>query len=195
MDDEALVDRMRSGDLHAASALLGKYQNAAYTAALRLLGDPADAEDIAQETLVRGFTHISELEKDATFGPWIRRIAINRSLNFLRRRGLIRFQSLDTPARSDGAHPADFPDEQRSRPEERTIEAELRAGIEAAILRLPPEQRVAVVLRDMYQYDMSEIAELQRCGLSAAKMRVFRGREALRRILGASHAELVKEYA
>jgi RNA polymerase sigma-70 factor (ECF subfamily) len=188
MDDRGLVARARAGDLAAADELLARHQRTAYTAALRLLGAPADAEDVAQEALVRAFTHLAELHAGADFAPWLRRIAVNLSLNVLRRRGRIRFESLDAPppaARGEGGAAArpEPADEGQRTPEEAALGAAEWGRLEGVLRRLPDEQRVAVVLRDVYGYDLAEVAALQRCGLSAAKMRVSRGRAALRRLL------------
>ena len=185
MDDRGLVARARAGDLAAAGELLARHQGLAYTAALRLLGEPADAEDVAQEALVRAFTHLAELQEAADFAPWLRRIAVNLSLNVLRRRGRIRFESLDEPPPgAAGAAPAAEPaDEGQRTPEEEAVGASRWADLEELLRRLPDEQRVALVLHDVYGYDLAEVAALQRCGLSAAKMRVSRARAALRRLL------------
>jgi RNA polymerase sigma-70 factor (ECF subfamily) len=193
MDDRGLVARARAGDLAAAGELLARHQRLAYTAALRLLGEAADAEDVAQEALVRAFTHLAELQAGEDFAAWLRRIAVNLSLNVLRRRGRIRFESLDAPAPGPGppapgglpgrAEPAD---ESRRTPEEEALGAAQWTELEHLLRRLPDEQRVALVLRDVYGYDLAEVAALQRCGLSAAKMRVSRARAALRRLLSES---------
>ena len=185
LDDGALVGKARNGDFHATEELLARHQNAAYTAALRLLGTPADAEDVTQDALVKAFTRLSELEEGASFAAWLRRIAVNLSLNALRRRGLLHFEPLEgMAARGDRDAPErDFVDDRQETPEEHAVNAALRADVDRLVRQLPPEQRVAVVLRDMYGYDVSEVAELQRCGLSAAKMRIARGRAHLRRLL------------
>ncbi len=185
MDDGGLVSRARSGDFHAAEQLLARHQNIAYTAALRLLGEKADAEDVTQDALVKAYTRLGELQDGASFPAWLRRIAVNLSLNALRRRGLLRFEPLEgTQAATDGERPArDFIDAQQRTPEEEALSTALRDEIESLVRQLPAEQRVAVVLRDMYGYDVAEVAELQRCGLSAAKMRITRGRAHLRRLL------------
>ncbi|MBD5634001.1 MAG: sigma-70 family RNA polymerase sigma factor, partial [Candidatus Eremiobacteraeota bacterium] len=96
MEDDALVSRARAGDLEAAETLLARHQNGAYTAALRLLGEPADAEDVTQEALVRAYTRLGELGEGASFGAWLRKIALNLSLNVLRRRGLLHFEPLES---------------------------------------------------------------------------------------------------
>jgi len=186
LDDETLVARIRTGDLDAASSLLSRYQDVAYTTALRLLANTSDAEDITQESLVRAFTHFSELQEHASFSAWLRRITVNLSLNALRRRGLLQFESLDTDA---GPEPRqhDAARQPPATPEDKALEGALGDQVKALMQRLPPEQRVAVVLRDVYGYEVPEIADLQRCGLSAAKMRVQRGRAALRRLLTETH--------
>lgn len=191
MDDGGLVARARGGDFQAAEQLLERHQNVAYTAALRLLGEKADAEDIAQDALVKAYTRLGELDDGASFSAWLRRIAVNLSLNALRRRGLLRFEPLEGVRGTVGADgPArDFIDEQQRTPEDEVLSTALRDELELLVRQLPAEQRVAVVLRDMYGYDVAEVADLQRCGLSAAKMRISRGRAHLRRLLAGTSAE------
>ncbi len=183
MDDQELVARIRAGDLDAASELLSRYQDVSYAVALRLLGNSADAEDIAQEALVRAYTHISDLEQGASFPGWLRRITVNLSLNLLRRQGQLSFESLDAGRRTDGSPARDFSDTRELTPEDAALKNALRTEVEGLLEQLPPANRVAVVLRDMYDYDVSQIAELQRCGVSAAKMRIMRGRASLRQLL------------
>jgi len=184
LDDAALVALAREGHDDATETLLARHENGAYTAALRLLGEPADAEDVAQEALVKAYLRIGDLAEDGNFGAWIRKIAVNLSLNVLRRRGLLRFEPLEPPARDgddrggDVVHVDDAPS-----PEDAAMNAHLRQELELLVRRLPPDQRVAVVLRDMYGYDVADVAALQRCNLSAAKMRISRGRAQLRRLM------------
>lgn len=184
-DDDGLVRRAKGGDLRAAEELFSRHQSGAYTAALRLLGEKADAEDVTQDALVKAYTRLSDLADGISFGAWLRRIAVNLSLNALRRRGILRFEPLEG-LKGDGDEdpaPREFIDQQQRSPEDEALNAALRDEVEQLIRRLPVDQRVAVVLRDMYGYDVAEVAELQRCGLSAAKMRITRGRAHLRRLL------------
>jgi RNA polymerase sigma-70 factor (ECF subfamily) len=184
MDDGGLVKRARNGDFHAAEELLTRHQNVAYTAALRLLGEKSDAEDITQDALVKAYTRLAELADGASFSAWLRRIAVNLSLNALRRRGVLRFEPLEGKRGADDASPVrDFIDERQQTPEDEAVTGALRDEVEQLVRQLPAEQRVAVVLRDMYGYDVAEVAELQHCGLSAAKMRISRGRAHLRELL------------
>ncbi len=185
MDDHDLVARVRAGDLEAASQLLSKYQDAAYTVALRLLGNPSDAEDMAQEALVRAYSRITELAEGANFSGWLRRITVNLSLNALRRRGQLQMESLD--GARDGQPHDDFSIATHATPEDVVIAQEFRAKVDSVLELMPADQRVAVVLRDMYAYDVAEIAALQKCGVSAAKMRILRGRTLLRRLLAEAH--------
>ncbi len=184
MDEKALVARSRRGDLTAAGELLEHYQGLAYTTALRLLGERTEAEDITQEALIRAYTHLADLRDDDGFGPWLRRIAVNLSLNVLRRRGRLRFEPLDGDDGPEGdAAPREFVDAGQRTPEERALDADRLAAVDALVQRLPVEQRVSLLLRDVYDYDMAEVAALQGCGLSAAKMRVSRARVSMRQML------------
>ncbi len=185
MEDDTLVRRALDGDLDAAGELLERHQRLAYTAALRLLGEPAEAEDIAQDALIRAFTHLSELREGDTFAPWLRRIAVNLSLNALRRRGRLRFEPLGGVDRGgeEGSADRDFVDEHTLKPEEEVLRDDMLAEVGSLLSRLPEEQRVSLLLRDAYEYDIAEVAALQGCGVSAAKMRISRGRKMLRQLL------------
>ncbi len=179
-DDRVLVAAARRGDRRASERLFERFGGLAYTTALRLLGDAAEAEDIAQESLFRAHLRLRELRDDGQFGAWLRRIAANLSVTRLRRRGRLRFESLDDP------HSArDFADERAGSAEDRALELLDREDIQALLARLPVDQRIAVVLRDLYDYEMADVAALVRCRLSAAKMRVKRGRAALRDAMNA----------
>ena len=180
-----LIERARGGDRLAAERLIAQYQSLAYTTALRLVADPMEAEEIAQEALLRAHTRLSELRDSSLYGAWLRRMTANLAVTRLRRRGRIRFESLDghvyDASGRERAHA--LRDERVVSPEDAAIALLESADIQALLGRLPAEQRVAVVLRDMYGYDIAEVAELVRCGLSAAKMRVSRGRAALRTMI------------
>ena len=190
MDDQDLVARLRGGDVEAASILLSRYQNVAYSVALRLMGNVADAEDIAQDVLLRAYTRIADLDTGASFSGWVRRIAVNASLNALRRRGHLRMEPLEPRDGLDSAGPAAYVESPEATPETSALSKALEIEIDAVLARLPADQRVAVVLRDMYGYDVAEIAAAQQCGVSAAKMRIMRGRTLLRRLLTEAHISL-----
>ncbi len=187
MDDAALVTRARAGDLGAAGDLLARHQRAAYAVALRLLGEPVEAEDVVQEALVQAYTHLGDLQDGNSFAAWLRRIVVTRSLNVLRRRGRLRFESLEGTrgADADAEAAREWADPNQPTPEEVALHGEQVASVDRLLRRLPAEQRVALLLRDAYDYDIAEVAALQGCGLSAAKMRVSRGRAALRQLLAA----------
>ncbi len=178
--DRDLIALARRGSLEAAGTLLGRYQRVAYGAALRLLANAAEAEEVAQDALLRAHARLGDLREGELFGPWLRRIAVNASVSLLRRRGRLRFESLDDHLFEPGGRERSHRFVDGRTPESATIEAMDFAEVARLLERLPTDQRVAVVLRDIYGYEMSEIAELARCKLSAAKMRVSRGRAALR---------------
>ncbi len=192
-DDRDLVVRARRGERGASERLFARYGDLAYTTAWRLVGDAAEAEDLAQEALFRAHLRLRELRDGAQFGPWLRRIAANLAVSRLRRRGRLRFESLDEPTENpEGRKRArDFVDERQGSAEDGALALLEREDVQGLLARLPLEQRVAVVLRDMYDYDIAEVAALVRCGLSAAKMRVSRGRAALRELIARRSVESI----
>ena len=190
MEDQDLVARLRHGDVEAASILLSRYQSTAYSVALRLMGNVLDAEDIAQDVLLLAYTRIADLQQGASFSGWIRRIAVNSSLNALRRRGQLHVESLERRNRGNDTGSAAQLESVEVTPEDSALSRALETEIDAVLARLPADQRVAVVLRDMYGYDVAEIAAAQHCGVSAAKMRIVRGRTLLRRLLTEAHISL-----
>lgn len=147
--------------------------DAVYNVAYRVLWSKADAEDAVQATFVKGFTRIDNLADNSKARPWLLQIAYREAITILRRRR-------DLPT-----EPAKMPDtvEQRPGPADRAVASAVAEEISAALKKLNEDERLAVVLRDVEQLSMREVAEVLDIGISAAKMRVHRGRVELRRIL------------
>src|SRR3989304_10198768 len=84
--DRQLVARTRGGEADAFGELVGRYQNSVFNVCYRLLGDPAEAEDLAQEAFLRAFRRLASFDAERPFGPWMRRVAANLCLNMLQQR-------------------------------------------------------------------------------------------------------------
>lgn len=181
--DAALVLRSQAGDLAAFNDLVDRHQRAVFNLCLRMLGSSQAAEDSAQDAFISAFRTISSC-KAASFRPWLMRIAGNACIDELRRRGRRPAVSLDAPAPHDDA-PHDVADAAAG-PEELLLRAEQAASIQAALLRLPEDQRLAVVMCDIQGYSYIEIAEAMRSSIGTVKSRIARGREKLRAELRAS---------
>ena len=147
--------------------------DAVYNVAYRVLWNADDAEDVVQSSFVKAFTRLGQLEDDAKARPWLLQIAYREAIAIIRRRR-------DVPT-----DPTEMPETvsaERS-PDERAIGADIAGKISTALLQLREDERIAVVLRDVEQLSMREVAGVLDIGISAAKMRVHRGRAELRRLL------------
>ncbi|MBV9489173.1 MAG: sigma-70 family RNA polymerase sigma factor [Verrucomicrobia bacterium] len=168
-------DRSRSGlsdgmtDLAAYERFVRRYQNMVFSVAVRILGNHADAEDIAQEVFLRAYQRFDELRHSEAAGGWLKAAATNLAINHLNRyRARWRFFSEEEsmPEPVSPAEPA----------------KDFREQIEFAIQKLPDAQRVPLVLFYFHGLSYEEIAN--RLGISVAKVKtdIHRARERLRRV-------------
>ncbi len=176
-EEERLVARARAGDLVAYETLVGRNGDRVYTAILRVVGNPADAEDIAQETLLRGWRGIGRFRGGARFSTWIHRIALNETNRFFAR---------GANQRRAQAPIADevLPDTLEAGPAARAELHELEEELRAAVAELPPKLRSALVLRDIEGLSTREAAEVVGAREAAFKSRLHQARGRVRATLG-----------
>lgn len=164
---------------------LRNYQDLVYTTALRLVGTPAEAEDIAQEVFLKAYEHFDELAASPTAGGWLKTVARNLALNHLTRyRNRWRFFS-EYEAADDEDSARSFADTLAA-PDthQQTVDtADQREILEAALQALPPAQRVPLVLYHFENLSYEDIAARLKVSLGKVKTDIHRGREALRRKL------------
>ena len=185
VDDEAgLIERSRRGDLDAFNQIVAAYQHRVYNLCLRMLGSPQAAEDATQDCFISAFRSISGL-RGRSFQSWLFRIASNGCIDEIRRRKRQPSLSLDapTPGAEEG-RPLDVPDAAAG-PEELLLRGEAAALLQAELLRLPPDQRLAIVLCDIEGLDYQEIAASMGTSVGTVKSRISRGRARLREALRA----------
>jgi RNA polymerase sigma-70 factor (ECF subfamily) len=179
--ETALLKQALRGDLEAFNGLIDLHQRAVYNLCLRMLGNVASAEDATQEAFLSAYRGIGTF-RGSSFRPWLMRIAANACTDELRRRGRRPALSLDAPLPGTEEH-IDVPDSAAG-PEVEALRTEETERIQAALQRLPADQRLAVVLCDMQGFAYDEIATAMRCSVGTVKSRIARGREKLRRELG-----------
>ncbi|HET6614576.1 MAG TPA: sigma-70 family RNA polymerase sigma factor [Dehalococcoidia bacterium] len=180
-DESALIERARHGDLDAFNDLVELHQRAVYNLCLRMIGNAAAAEDSAQEAFISAWRGLAGYRGGA-FRSWLMRIAANACTDELRRRARRPALSLDVPP--PGAdEPIDVPDASEG-PETVALRHEHQAAIQAALLRLPEDQRLAVVMCDIQGFAYDEIAAAMRVSIGTVKSRISRGRDKLRAELG-----------
>ena len=150
----------------------------------RITGNPADAADAAQNALIAVTRGLARFDDRSRFSSWAYRIAVNCSIDELRRRSRARVVSLDelSAAGAEGAvvAPAGAGDPEA---------AATRVDVDAALRRLPVEFRAPVVLRDMCGLDYAEIAEILQVPAGTVRSRIARGRAALVRLMEPSGSE------
>lgn len=168
--DALLVQRAVEGDERALRALWSQYAPRIDAVVRRLVGDPDHAADVAQEVWIQIFRALPGFRGDSQFGTWAHRIAVNRTLNALRRTK--RMHALETGIEESTASTA--PEDERPF---------LRAAIDAATARLAPGARAVFVLHDVEGYTHEEIAEALGITSGGSKSQLFKARAKLRRLL------------
>jgi len=174
--EEELVQRARLGDEQAFSALVRGHQNDVFTLAYRLVGNRDLAADVAQESFIRAWRAISDFRGDAKFSTWMHRITTNTAWTWRDRVKRRATYAIDEQF--------DVVDESQPTPEVAGERAELRARLGAHLEALPPSLRAVVVLKDVYGWSHLEVSEALDITVSAAKVRLHRGRARLRRVIG-----------
>lgn len=187
-DEIALLAALQAGDKAAFAELVAAYSPQVYNVALKLLGDPAEAEDALQETFLNAYRALASFEGRSSLSTWLYRIATNASLMRLRRHQDA--VSLDEPfVLPDGESlPRQLVDWSQA-PESVLLSAEARRTMADAIAQLPDTLRAAFVLRDIEELSGQETAEVLGVSLAAMKSRLHRARLFLREQLSAYFAE------
>ncbi len=174
--EQELISRAQQGDEAAFAALVRAHGSEVYTLALRLVGDPHLASDIAQETLIRAWRALPKFRGDAALSTWLHRITVNTAWTHKRRAKKHAGPSIDdyteTPALPGADHPEVAGEIQ-----------ELRGRLQRALTKLPASHRQVVILKDVYGWSHAEIAEAMGISVTAAKVRLHRARARLARDL------------
>ena len=173
LEDDALVAACLGGDRGAAETLIVRYQRSVFNIARRMVGQPEDARDIAQNVFVKAFENLATFDSRYAFRSWIARIAINESLNHL----VLRKPAAPLDEQWPSPHPG---------PGEVMIGIDLSRIVEGALLRLKPDYRCVVLLRYYHDLNYREIATVLDVPEKTVKSRLFTARQLLKEAL-ASH--------
>ena len=176
--DELLLRRACKGDVQAFEELMQSHESRIYAIALRMMGNREDAQDCAQEAMVRIYRAMGSFKGQSALATWIYRITMNTCLDELRRRKARKVTSLDSLV-DNGWSPTDTGDT----PEEHGLRVEKQNALNQAIQSLPDDMRAAIILRDVKGYSYDEIASILDANVGTIKSRISRGRDKLREIL------------
>ncbi len=177
----ALVRRVQSGDLDSFYELVRPYERAVFLAALGLVKNDADAEDVAQEAVLKAFKGISHFRGDAKFSTWLIQIAINEAKMKLRKDRRHLYESIEEgqPGQEGDYVPRDFAD-WREIPSEALERKEIRDALNEALGSLPDKYRTVLILRDVQQLSIAETAQVLDISEANVKTRLSRARLQLR---------------
>jgi RNA polymerase sigma factor (sigma-70 family) len=167
-----LIAQCRNQNRRAQLTLYRQYAHGMFCVAMRFVKNPADAEDITQEAFIKAFQRIDQFEGNVTFGAWLKRIVINRSIDFLKARKQ-HFVELQEHRLSIAEAPEDWSVEQ---------EVEVEA-VKAAMEELPDKYRYVVQLYLVEGYDHQEISEILGLRETTCRTRLMRGKNYLKEIL------------
>lgn len=179
-DDEQLVARSLKQDHEAFGQLIDRHASRIINLAYRMVGDRAEAEDLAQEAFLSAFKSLSTFRADSKFSTWLYRIATNKCKDWLRvKRPGMEQQDVDIDETLD-IHVAD-----KETPERLLSQQQVAQELEQAIHRLPPLYREAFVMKHVEGMSYEEMAAILGVNSDTLKMRVYKGRLQLSRDLAA----------
>lgn len=171
--DDVLTGFLKNGDLHAGAILYSRHKQAVYSFCLRMLRDPAAAQDAAQETFLKMISKIHSVQQGTTLKSWLFSVARNEVLMVLRRNKIVPMESLDDETEAyDPSTPLTV-----------SMDSELREKVLAAIGTLKPAYREVYLLRETEGLSYEEIASVTGTTVSAVKSKLFKSRAALHAML------------
>jgi RNA polymerase sigma-70 factor, ECF subfamily len=183
--DEGLIRQARAGDMEAYAKLIERHEGRVHALVCQYVGQDEEARDLVRDVFLKAYRSLDRFHGKAKFSSWVCRIAINRSIDYLRRKKHIRIESLDEPRDSgDGEMDREIADDSEL-PDETAERRELAAKIREAIYQLSPKLREVTVLREYGGLSIEEIGETLHVSTGTVKSRVFRARERLRELLAA----------
>ncbi len=184
--EQDLIARVQRGQNELFYELVKPYERRVYAAALAILRNETDAEDVAQEAMLKAFANIRQFRAEARFSTWLIQITVNEALMRRRRERTVVMEGIDAHRDDDGIDyaPRDFAD-WREIPSEALERKEVRQRLSEALATLDRKYREVFVLRDMEQLNIQETAEALGISVASVKTRLLRARLMLRDLLAA----------
>jgi RNA polymerase sigma-70 factor (ECF subfamily) len=181
-EEKRIIEAVLAGNVAQFGSLVERYQKPIYSFMLRLTNSPSDAEDLTQEVFVRAFEKLRKFKNNRRFFPWLYTIAVNRGRDHLRKKGLRR--KLFTEESENSENQDSAADDCRRKPECAMIVAEIVDAME----KLPLSYREPLLLYYREEFSIKEISVALKISDAAVKVRLHRGREMLRRLMGEQNA-------
>lgn len=182
-DDEALVARAQHGDTGAFDALIDRYKERLYGTVYHMTSNHEDANDLVQEAFIRAYRHLHSFRGSSSFYTWIYRIAVNRTINFLKRRrnrGHFSLDDVDNGIQTD----PDFVElMSHATPRRNAGLSELQENLNVALQKLSEPHRAVVTMHDIQGMTHADIAKIIKCSEGTVRSRLFYARQQLQSLL------------
>lgn len=182
-DESIFVERARQGDLKAYDELVQRYQQRIYATVYHMTSNHEDANDLAQEAFIKAYQALKSFKGGSSFYTWVYRIAVNKTINFLKQRknrSHMSLNDLDFSAENDPDLVA-LVSEKTPRREANL--SELQEKLNEAMQRLSEQHRLVVTLHDVQGLSHEEIAKIMECNIGTVRSRLFYARQQLQGFL------------
>lgn len=185
MDELKIIESCLLGDTQIFSRLIDNYKNMVYNLAYRMSNNPHEAEDISQEAFLRAYQSLAHFNPSYKFSTWLYQITLNIIRDRLKKKEL-NYVSLDAPVETDDSEFYPQPADSTNNPEQIITRQEDVRAVQQAILSLPSKYREVLVLRHLQDLSYIEISNILKLPQGTVKVRLYRAREQLKRILADS---------
>lgn len=183
IEDSALVQRVRNGDMTAYDELVRRYQERIFSTIYHMTSSHEDAVDLAQETFIKAYQALGSFKGDSSFYTWVYRIAVNKTINFVKQRKNRTHLSLND-LDFNAEHDPDFIALVSDKTPRRDINlAELQEKLNGAMQKLSPVHRLVVTLHDVQGLSHEEIGKVMDCNVGTVRSRLFYARQQLQAYL------------
>lgn len=181
--DLLLVQRAQQGDMEAYDELVRRYQDRVYATVYHMTANHEDASDLTQETFIKAYSALRAFKGDSSFYTWVYRIAVNKTINFLKQKKgkfHLSLNDVDLHAEHDREMVELVSDKT---PRREAGLSELQEKLNAALLKLSPVHRLVVTLHDVQGLPHEEIATIMDCNIGTVRSRLFYARQQLQAYL------------
>lgn len=179
VDERVLVEKARAKDPSAYDDLVSRYQGKIYGLVYNMTGNKEDAEDLVQDVFVKAYRSLERFRGGSSFYTWIYRIAINHTINFLKKRRKVTAISLNDEDQGIERDPAYVELSARESPVRDAFLSELQEELNKALLALSEKHRTVVVLHDIQGIPHDEIARMTGVSQGTVRSRLFYARQRL----------------
>jgi RNA polymerase sigma-70 factor (ECF subfamily) len=188
VEDLALVERAQQEDFSAYDELVRRYQERVYSTIYHMTSNHEDAGDLAQETFIKGFQALKSFKGDSSFYTWVYRIAVNKTINFIKARKNKLHLSLNDLDLNAENNPDLVSLISEKTPRRDAGLSELQEKLNEAMQKLSPPHRLVVTLHDVQGLAHEEIASIMDCNVGTVRSRLYYARQQLQ----ANHSEYLR---